>query len=260
MKDPEIMTVPNAARVYDYLLGGSHNFEPDRQAAEYMSGLVPSTGKWVRKLRRFLHQSVRQLAEEGFDRFLDLASGLPTKEHIHSTVPHARVVYVDNDPVVVAYGTQILGVNPNVRYLQADIRNLAVILESPVVRAMLGDARKVAIGLNAVTCFLTDDEIREIVQTLFGWAPPGSKMFASFETKALGLMTPKMQELVDMFDRMGSPYHFLTLDKSKALIKPWNEDERGFRPLSEWLSLEDQATEEDREGVGLEFYGAVLVK
>jgi O-methyltransferase involved in polyketide biosynthesis len=259
MNDADV-TVPNAARVYDYVLGGHHNFEPDRQAAEYMLGLVPSTRTWVRRLRKFLHQAVVDLAEQGFDRFLDLASGLPTAEHIHASVPNARVVYVDNDPVVVEYATQILGDNPNVRYLQADIRQLGALLQSPSIRPLLGDAHRLAIGLNAVTCFLTDDQIREIAQTLHGWAPPGSKMFASFETKTPGLMTPRMQEFVEMFDRMGSPYHFLTLEKSKQLIQPWAEDPPGFRPLSEWLSLEDRVTEGDREGVGLEFYGAILVK
>jgi len=253
-------TIPNAGRVYDYVLGGTHNFEADRQAAEYMISLVPSLRKWVRMLRMFLHEAVLRLSEEGFDCFLDLASGLPTVEHIHETVPHARVIYVDNDPVIVAYGTQLLEGNPRVRYIEADIRDIDSLLHSPVIPELFGDNRKVAIGFNAVTCFLADEEIQRIVRALYDWAAPGSKMFGTFETNDPNLMTPRIQQFVDMFDRMGSPYHFLTLEKSIELMKPWEADEPGFRPLAEWLGLQDQITEADREGVGLEFYGAILIK
>ncbi len=260
MENVDITAFPNAGRVYDYVLGGHHNFEADRQAAEYMISLIPSTRKWVRMLRMFMHEAVLQLAAEGFDRFLDLASGLPTAEHIHSTVPHARVIYVDNDPIVVTYGTEILGNNPNARYLEADVRHIDALLTSPIIQEMFGDERRVAIGFNAITCFLTEEEVSRIAHALYNWAAPGSKMFATFETKDPDLMTPRMQQFVDMFDQMGSPYHFLTLEKSKELMKPWSADERGFRPLAEWLGIQDQITEEDREGVNLEFYGAFLVK
>lgn len=253
-------SIPNAGRVYDYVLGGHHNFEADRQAAEYMISLVPSTRKWVRMLRMFMHEAVLLLADEGFDHFLDLASGLPTVEHIHQTVPQAQVIYVDNDPVVVAYGTQLLEGNPRVRYLQADIRDIDALLSSPVITEMFGDERKVAIGFNAVTCFLTEEETKRIAQALYDWAAPGSKMFATFETKNPSLMTPKMQQFVDMFDQMGSPYHFLTLEQAQEFMKPWEAVEQGFRPISEWLGIQDQITEADREGVELEFYGAILAK
>lgn len=253
-------TIPNAGRVYDYVLGGTHNFEADRQAAEYMISLVPSTRKWVRMLRMFLQEAVLRLSQEGFDCFLDLASGLPTVDHIHWVVPHAKVIYVDNDPIVIVYGTQLLEGNPRVRYIEADIREIDGLLRSPVIPELFGDNRKVAIGFNAVTCFLTEEEIRRIARALYEWAAPGSKIFATFETKDPNLMTPRMQQFLEMFDRMGSPYYFLTLEQSIELMKPWEADEPGFRPLAEWLGVEDQITEEDREGVGLEFYGAILVK
>jgi O-methyltransferase involved in polyketide biosynthesis len=259
-KKKEIEAIPNAARVYDYLLGGRHNFPSDRQAAAFMLGLVPSTGKWVRYLRMFLHRTVQRLADEGFDRFLDLASGLPTEDHIHTTVPNARVIYVDNDPLVVANGTDIIGDHPNVQYMEADIRDISNILHSSVVRRMFDDGRKVAVGLNAITCFLTEDEIRDIVGALFEWAPKGSRMYATFETKRHDLMTPNLQKLVDMFSEMGSPYNFLTLEKSEELVHPWSPDARGFLPLAEILGLEDEISEADREGVELEFYGAILTK
>lgn len=260
IKDIDIKAIPNAARIYDYMLEGVHNYDSDRQAAEFMLSLVPSTRKWVRYLRRFLNKTVQQLADEGFDRFLDLASGLPTEDHIHTTVPDAEVIYIDNDPLVAARGTEILGDSTNARYLEADILDISGILASPDVRQMFGDGRKVAIGLNAITCFLTEDEIQRIMKALYLWAPMGSKMYATFETKKQDLMTPKMQQFLDTFAQMGSPYYFLTLEKLRELTAPWTVDERGFRTLAEVLGLQGEISQADREGVGLEFYGAVFTK
>lgn len=260
MNDIDPSQVPNAGRIYDYLLGGRHNYEADRQAAEFMLGLVPSLRKWLRQLRMFLHEISSKLAAEGFDQFLDLGSGLPTEEHIHRTVPGARVVYTDMDPVVVACGNQIIGDNPDVRYLHADIRNIAVILRSPAVEQLLNPAKKLAIGFNAVTCFLTEAEVSEVVRCVYDWVAPGSKLFATFETKAEGLMTPPLQQLLAMFEQLGSPYHFLTLPRLRELVEPWRADQRGFCPLDEWLDNAEPTTTADREGVGLEFYGAILLK
>ncbi len=252
--------IPNAGRVYDYVLGGSHNFEADRQAAQFMMSLVPSTQKWVRMLRMFMHESVYQLSEEGFDCFLDFASGLPTVDHIHQMQPEAKVIYTDNDPVTVSFARELIGDNPRVRYLEADMRDVEAIVNSAAVRDFFGAGDPVAIGFNALTCFLREEELQQTMQALYNWAPPGSKVYASFEAKDPDQMTPKMQQFVDMFTQMGSPYHFLTLEKSQELVLPWKPDEKGFRPLAEWLGLEDQIMEQDREGVGLEFYGAHLVK
>lgn len=254
------INVPNAARVYDYSLGGSHNFEADRQAAEFMFTLVPSTRKWVRLLRMFLHDAAQEMSEQGFDLFLDLASGLPTVEHIHSTVPNAKVIYVDNDPVVVNYGKEILGDNKNVRFLEEDIRNIDQVLASPVIQEVFGDNRRVAIGLNGVTVFLSDEEIQRIMQATYEWAAPGSKMWVTWETQAAGAMTPQWGQFLGMFDQMGSPMHLVPEDKARELVKPWQVDERDFRPITAWLDLKDYITEADREGVGLEFYGVYLHK
>lgn len=259
MVDIDVTMVPNAARVYDYMLGGTHNYESDQLAAEFMGTLVPSTRTWVRKLRRFLHLASIDLATEGFDRFLDLGSGLPTEEHIHASVPNARVVYVDKDPVVVSLGLEILRGDPDVCYIEADIRDIDSILNSEATKKLLGDASKVAIGFNAITCFLSEEEIARIVRALYDWAPGGSKLFATFETKAEHAMTPKLQQMVDMFDKMGSPYHFLTLKRAQELVRPWVEDARGFRPLCQWLGDADTSAQE-QEGVELEFYGVILTK
>jgi O-methyltransferase involved in polyketide biosynthesis len=253
-------SIPNAGRVYDYVLGGSHNFEADREAASLMLDLVPSTRKWVRMLRMFMNYSIRKFADEGFDQFLDFASGLPTVDHVHHTVGDAKVVYTDSDAVTVNFARELIGDNENVRYLKIDIRDVEGIVNSAAVQQLFDTERKVAIGFSAVTCFLPEPELQDLLTAIYEWAPKGSKLFATFETKAPDLMTPKMQEFVDMFAQMGSPYHFLTLEESKRLIGPWQVVEPGFRPLAEWLNLEDQMTEADHEGVGLEFYGVHLKK
>ena len=252
--------VPNAGRVYDYVLGGSHNFEADRNAAEYMISLIPSTRKWVRMLRQFLQEATLQLAEEGHDKFLDLGSGLPTSEHIHSLVPDARVVYVDVDPVTILYGTELLGNTDNARYVQADVRDVESVLNATTIQEMFGDSRKVVIVLNAMLCFFTEDEAKHMVQALYDWAAPGSKLFATFECKNPDMTTPNIEAFVGMFNQMGAYYEFSTPEKSLEIMKPWRVDERGLRPLSQWLDVADQFNEADREGVDLEFYGAIFEK
>jgi O-methyltransferase involved in polyketide biosynthesis len=252
--------IPSASRVYDYTLGGSHNFDADRQAAEYMFSLLPSTRKWVRLLRTFLQEAAAQLGEEGFDKFLDLGSGLPTVDHIHAIVPHARVIYTDIDPITVAYGQELLQGNPNAHMLEADVRNLDAILNSPAVTELLSDGGPVAIGMNGMTCFFTEEELQSLYAKLYDWAPPGSKLFCTFETKNPDLTEPGLEAFVDMFAKMGSPYYFLTAAQSKELIKPWQIDGDRFKTIADWLGESDLITEEDRSGVELEFYGAILMK
>jgi O-methyltransferase involved in polyketide biosynthesis len=254
------ITEPNAGRVYDYILGGHSNYEIDRQAAEYMLSLLPSTRKWTRMLRLFLQEATNILADEGFDKFLDLGSGLPTANHIHVNAPEAKVIYVDADPTTVTFGKQLLQEHPNATYIAEDITNIDAVLSSPVIEQMFGAERKVAIGLNAVLCFFSEEQAKEIVQKLYDWAAPGSKLFATFETKDPNLTTPQLEQFLDMFQQMGVTYNFTTLAEAQETMKPWQADERGYLPLYTWLDIEDQFSEKDYEEIDLQFYGAILVK
>src|SRR3712207_191710 len=106
--DPHLNTlVPHPARVYDYLLGGKDNFEADRRAAEDLLGQFPSARDAARANRRFMQRAVQRLAALGVQQFLDVGTGLPTSPNVHEIVqavhPRARVVYVDNDPLVLAH-------------------------------------------------------------------------------------------------------------------------------------------------------------
>ncbi len=254
------ITEPNAGRVYDYLLGGHNNYEIDRQTAEYLLSLLPSIRKWVRMLRLFLQEATSLLVDEGFDKFLDLGSGLPTASHIHATAPETRVIYVDVDPATVAFGRELLKERPHASYITGDITNIDAVLNAPIIEHMFGKDRRVAIGLNAVLSYITQAQAQEIVQKLYDWAAPGSKLFATFETRNPAMTTPQMEQFLAMFQQMGTNYRFTTLGQAQDMMKPWRANARGYLPLYTWLDIEDQFSEKDHEGIDLQFYGAILVK
>jgi hypothetical protein len=228
---PDATEIPNASRIYDYTLGGTHNFPADRTAAEYMFSLVPSTPKWVRMLRAFLGQAARQLWAEGYTHFVDFASGLPLEDHVHHVLPGAKVVYSDADPYTLE------------------------------VEAFLGGERRVVFGLSGVTSFLPPEEIARIHRELYEWAAPGSRLYVTYETKQPGLSTPRMEQFLDMFRQMEAPFYLFTPEQPAELSAPWRLPPGGLPTLREFLGLpEDHFTDEDREGVGLEFYAGVLEK
>ncbi|MBA3534020.1 MAG: SAM-dependent methyltransferase [Ardenticatenales bacterium] len=251
--------IPNAARIYDYTLEGTFNVETDRQAAEYMFHLVPSTRKWVKLLRSFLQEVARELYAEGFTQFLDLGSGLPTTDHIHTVVPKARVIYCDNDPLTVEYGQALLKDVPNAHYILGDLTNPAEILDSPVVKSVIDPSQKVAIGLNAVLTHLRWNEIKSLAETLYGWAPDGSKIYETVETKEIGKTTPQFQQFLAIFQQAGSPMYMMSLEENMEVMRPWHFIR--IEPVADYLERDrNYITEADREGVGLEFYAALLGK
>ncbi|HTQ81295.1 MAG TPA: SAM-dependent methyltransferase [Thermoanaerobaculia bacterium] len=252
---------PSAARIYSYTLGGSHYFPVDQAAAEYMFSLVPSTPKWVRMLRDFLQRAARQLWAAGYTHFVDLASGLPTEDHIHHVLPEARIIYSDIDPLTCAEGQEIVQALPNVLYLCHDVRQVKSLLSSPEVREFLGGERQLAFGLNGITVFLSPEEISKLFRELYAWAAHGSRIYITYETKAPHLMTPRMEEFFDMFRRAGAPFWLYTLSECLELSAPWRLPPQGLVPLADFLGMPaGYITEEDHEGVGLEFYAAILEK
>jgi len=252
---------PNAARIYNYTLGGSHWRPADKAAADFMFSLVPSTPKWVRMLRDFLQTAGRRLRDEGLTHFVDFASGLPTEDHIHHVVPDAKVVYSDLDPSTVALGREMVAGLPNVLYLQHDVRDSKALLDSPEVRSFLGGERRVAFGLSGITVFLSPAEISALFHDLYEWAAPGSRLYVTYETKEPELMTPRLEQFLDMFRQAGAPFWLYSLQECIGLSVPWKLPEGGLVPLREFLGLPpDHITEADHEGVGLEFYAAILEK
>lgn len=252
---------PNASRIYAYILGGDNYFPIDQAAAEGMCTLVPSTAKWVRMLRAFLQQAARQLWDEGLTHFVDFASGLPTDDHIHHVLPGAKVVYSDIDPYTLELAAPLTADLPNVRYMRCDVREARTLLESPWFQEFFGDQRRVAFGLNGVSVFLSPQENEQVFRDLYDWAAPGSRLYITYETKATNAMTPNMQAFLDSFAQAGSPFWLYTLEECVTMSRPWQLPPDGLLPLAEFLKLpQGYVSEADHEGVGLEFYAAILTK
>jgi hypothetical protein len=118
--------------MYDYFLGGKDNFAVDREAAERVKQAIPNTYEIVWENRFFLQRAVRHLAEAGIDQYIDLGTGLPTQGNVHEiarqVIPDARVVYVDNDPIVLSHGRSLLANSPGTTVITADMREPHAIL------------------------------------------------------------------------------------------------------------------------------------
>jgi len=188
---PEIDTSkPHSARIYDYYLGGKDNFAADRETAVKAMKAWPPIRMAARENRAFLGRAVRYLAEEaGITQFLDLGSGLPGVGNVHEIAQDvnraARVVYVDNDPIVLAHGRALLNSTPEGKavYIEADIREPEKILAHPVTRDTLDFSKPVAlIFIGVLHFFLADDEVRRIVEPLIDAVPSGSYVAAAHVT------------------------------------------------------------------------------
>ncbi|MDN3359867.1 SAM-dependent methyltransferase [Actinomadura sp. DC4] len=178
------LSTPNVARMYDYYLGGKDNFAADRDAAEKALEFAPQIRIAAQHNRAFMGRAVRYLAEAGVRQFLDIGTGLPTQSNVHEVAgeaaPDARVVYVDNDPVVLAHGRAILGGTENVHIVQADLRRPEEILECHEVRERLDFDRPLAILLVAIVHFLQDaDDPESIVARFRAALPAGGHLVLS---------------------------------------------------------------------------------
>ena len=191
---PEIDTSrPHPARMYDYALGGKNHFAADREAADKGLAENPSGRIMARENRAFLGRAVRYLAAEaGIRQFLDIGTGLPTTNNVHEAAqaiaPSSRVVYTDNDPMVLAHARALLTSSPEGRtaYIHADLHDPAAILSDQSTREVLDLSQPIALMLVAILHFIPDgDKPAEIVQTLLDALPSGSYLAASHATAEL---------------------------------------------------------------------------
>ena len=188
---PEINTSePHSARIYDYFIGGDNHFPVDRETAAQVLRRSPAAHIAARENRAFLGRAVSYLtAEAGIRQFLDIGAGLPATNNVHQVAqaiaPSARVVYADNDPLVLGHARALLASAPGGRtaYIHADLRDPAAILAHPQTRAVLDFGQPVALMLVAVLHFVPDESRpAEIIATLLGALPPGSYLAASHLT------------------------------------------------------------------------------
>ena len=188
---PQINTAkPHAARVYDFYLGGKDHFAADRETGQALMRVVPTIRAAARENRAFLGRAVRFLvAEAGVRQFLDIGTGLPSSNNVHEVaqglVPACRVVYVDNDPIVLAHARALLTSSPEGKtaYIHADLREPEKILSDPMTRATLDFSQPIGLILVAVLHFVPDEaQPRRIVDTLLDALPSGSYLVASHVT------------------------------------------------------------------------------
>jgi len=251
---------PNAGRIYDYLLGGNHNFEIDRQAAEKLLQILPEAQQWFRLIRWFLGEAVRRLLEDGFTHFLDFASGLPTVDHIHQIAPKGtKVIYSDIDPVTVAYAKDIIKDNPNATYVECNVAEPEKLLQSGIVESMFGGHKKVAIGLSGIAWFIPDEALTHALSMLYDWAAPGSKLYIS--DNDLASIPASVKKTLDMYEKMGQPTYLRPLKRTRELIGKWTIQEPGFLPLADWVQLGEKTMEAAmKSSGGNNLMGAILVK
>ncbi|MET7302223.1 SAM-dependent methyltransferase [Embleya sp. NPDC005575] len=173
---------PSAARMYDWYLGGTDNYPADRSACEELLKIVPSTRELARNNRAFLQRVVRVLAAEyGIRQFLDHGSGLPTRENVHQVAqgvdPTARVVYVDNDPIVLAHGRMLLEENDNTAVIQANMTDTEGIFEHPDVKRLIRLEEPVAaLFVSVLHCLPESAEPAAMIRRVAERLPSGSFM------------------------------------------------------------------------------------
>jgi hypothetical protein len=219
------MNTPSAARVYDYLLGGAHNFEVDRAFGDRVRGTSPNAIELARLNRAFLQRAVRFLLAAGVRQFLDLGSGIPTVGNTHQVaeaagITDAHTVYVDRESVAYHNAQQMLAGNPNATIIQADMRDVAGVLDHPDTRRLLDFRRPIAVLTLAVLPYFSDaDDPAGMLRAYREHLAPGSyqvvTVFARENAPAeLYAETVTAQE---MYQRMGEPVYFRT----KAEVAEW---------------------------------------
>jgi hypothetical protein len=256
---------PNAGRIYDYLLGGSHNFNIDRTAGDRVRQLAPFLPKAMRLQRWCLQDLAIELTgARQYDVIIDFASGLPTNDHIHHVVkPGSTVIYSDYDPVVVEYAHEILAGAENTYCFLADARQPEELLNRQEVQALVGDKRNVAFILWGVSGFLNDAEINHTVRYLHDWSGPGACL--CFNAQAADANTNEfgMAQLIKIYDHMKAKLHPRTLSNYKRLVKPWVPDEKGFISLLNWHGMnQEEMSDDDQRNWGTSGggYGVFLFK
>jgi O-methyltransferase involved in polyketide biosynthesis len=236
-------SVPHIARVYDYWLGGKDNFAADRELGERTLAAYPNLVYSVRANRAFLARAVRFLtAEAGIRQFLDIGTGIPTADNTHEVAqrvaPECRIVYVDNDPIVLSHAQALLTSKPEgaCAYLDADLRDPGAILAAAADTLDFG--QPVAVMLIAMLQFARDDEVSAIVRRLMDGCAPGSFVTISHPASDIDAerhhemvrrMNQSLTDKVTLRDRAGVARLFDGLD----LVEPGVVRAPEWRPSSD---------------------------
>ncbi|MDT4986141.1 MAG: hypothetical protein QOI74_235 [Micromonosporaceae bacterium] len=247
-------TVASVARIYDYYLGGTHNFAVDREAARKAAEVMPDIALMARTNRDFLRRAVRFMVAAGVRQFLDIGSGIPTVGNVHeiaqSAAPDARVVYVDLDVVAAAHSRQILVGNDRADAIREDMRNPDAILNHPATVALLDRDRPVGVLMVSLLHFLTDDDDPAGIVARFRDAlAPGSYLAL---THVVPFEAERVAGLHRVYDTTTTPGgQTRTREQIERLFEGFELVEPGLVWLSLWRP--DRATDvpHDPERIGM---------
>ena len=248
-------SVPHSARLWNYLLGGKDNFAADREAAQQVLAFLPELVQSARFNRQFLGRAVRHLTGEvGIRQFLDVGTGLPTADNTHevaqAVAPESRIVYVDNDPLVLVHARALLTSSPEgaTDYIAADIRDPEKILAA--ARDTLDFDQPIAIMLLGILNFVVDDdEAYQIARRLGAAVPPGSHLVLSHPTREVN--AEAVDRAVNMWNEGGSApmavrtpaeiarylEGFTLLELGLVTCSRWRPDGNDTTPCSEYAAV-----------------------
>ncbi|WP_218577706.1 SAM-dependent methyltransferase [Phytohabitans rumicis] len=233
---------PSGSRIYDYALGGAHNFAADRAAAEAFFAAYPDAPLVARSNRAFLQRSVRYCAHQGIKQFLDLGSGIPTVGNVHEIaqrlVPAARVVYVDNEPVAVAHTREIIADLPYTAIVDADMRDAETVLGAPETRELIDFDQPLALMMVAVLHYVSDeDDITGILARYRSVLAPGSVLVVSHTTED---PRPEIEAVIQrVFKETGTPVIHRDRAEVAALLDGLELVEPGVVWTPQWRPDDD---------------------
>ena len=241
------ITVPHSARIYDYWLGGKDNFAVDRAVGQAMIQAIPGMRYMAGENRKFVHRAARDLvAKEGIRQFLDIGTGIPTRPNLHEIAqqiaPETRVVYVDNDPIVLVHARALMISSEEGRseYISADIRDAESIITEPVLLDTLDLTKPVGLTLIAILMLLSDEDDP--------WAKVADLRDALPSGSILGLTHPtadfapdEVNQAVAAATGAGMTLVARTKDEVQRFFGDWEMLDPGLVPVSAWRP--DEPTE-----------------
>ncbi|GAA2650284.1 SAM-dependent methyltransferase [Paractinoplanes durhamensis] len=232
--------VPHSARIYDYWLGGKDNFAVDRAVGEAMIKAIPGMRYMAGENRKFVHRVARDLvAKEGIKQFLDIGTGIPTRPNLHEIAqqlePSSRVVYVDNDPIVLVHARALMISTPEGRseYISADIRDPRSILDDPALKDTLDLDEPIGLTLIAVLMLLADaDDPWSLVGALRDAMPSGSCLAITHPTADFA--PAEVEQAVNAATGAGMTLVARSQEAVRRLFGDWELLEPGLVPVSSW--------------------------
>ncbi|MFE9575488.1 SAM-dependent methyltransferase [Nocardia sp. NPDC006044] len=245
--------VPSSARIYDYMLGGKDNYDVDREVAHRMLAIAPDTKTLAWFIRKFLVKAIELAADAGVRQFIDLGSGIPTSPNVHEVArkihPEARVVYIDNDPIVHAHCDALLAHSPGVTALKADVRQPEDIIDRLKTGALIDFSEPVAVLIIGVLHYVMDDEDPYgIVAKFRDLMAPGSYLAITHGSN--DTHPDFITQSQDDTDKSPSQVIYRSHDQVEAFFDGFDLIDPGVVPAQEWL-------DDDLPATRLVIYGGV---